>query len=94
MIEMQADWIYKCLKSVAEAKLRRVTVKKDVELEYMKSMEVQMLGKTYKNSSSCSSAYRDEEGRLVVPYPGTTSSYKQLVNSYALSLMEKRAMLD
>jgi hypothetical protein len=92
MIEMQADWIYKCLKSVSAAEdgrvRRRVAVKKEVEFEYMELMRAGMVGKTYYNRLSCSSAWRDEDGRLVVPYPGTASSYKKIVNSYSLSLME------
>jgi hypothetical protein len=84
---MQAEWIYKCLKSVFEAKVRGVAVKKEVELEFMKLMAEGMVGKTYSNVH-CSSAWRDEEGRLVVPYPGTTYSFKKFVNSYSLSMME------
>jgi hypothetical protein len=87
MIEMQAEWIYRCLRSVVEAKLRGVTVKKEAQLEYMDLMKAGMWGKNY-NELSCSSGWRDEDRRLVVPYPGTTSSFKGFVNSYSLSLME------
>jgi hypothetical protein len=87
MIEMQAEWIYKCIRSLVEAKVQAVRVKKEVELEYMDLMKAGMRGKNY-NELSCSSGWRDEEGRLVVPYPGTTYSFKSFVNSYSLSLME------
>jgi hypothetical protein len=80
-VEMQLDWVLKCLKEKEARGAKTLAIRKETEIDYMKEIYNQIEGMVW-SASGCSPWYADEKGRIVAIYPGNLLSYEKRVEEF------------
>jgi len=79
-IEMQMDWVVKCLGETLRRKAAKSFVaRKEVVENYMDDI-TSKISKMVWSASSCSPWYADEQGRIVGIYPEQLISYAKRIS--------------
>lgn len=73
MIESQVNYILSCINLILENQLKYLDVKNDIQSEYNQKLQTQ-LDKTVW-SSNCRSWYKNDAGKIVNNWPGSTIEY-------------------
>jgi hypothetical protein len=80
-VEMQLDWVLKCLKEKEARGAKTLAIRKQTEIDYMKEIYNQMEGMVW-SASGCSPWYADQKGRIVAIYPGNLLSYEKRIAQF------------
>jgi len=78
-IEMQMDWVVKCLEETLRRKSKSFVVRKEVVENYMDDI-TSKISRMVWSASSCSPWYADEKGRIVGIYPEQLISYAKRIS--------------
>jgi len=78
-IEMQMDWVVKCLEETFRRKAKAFVVRKEVVQNYMEDI-TSKISKMVWSASACSPWYADGKGRIVGIYPEKLISYSKRIS--------------
>ncbi|UNM96911.1 NAD(P)/FAD-dependent oxidoreductase [Ignatzschineria rhizosphaerae] len=80
MIELQLHYIVQAIEELEEKKIPAITINEEIYSDFNKQLQTNLKETAF--STSCSSWYKNKEGKIINNWSGTVAEYKALVNQF------------